>query len=104
MAQLITSQDYLDDEVVAQKLDAHDFAIFVSPVFEVDGQSYRVLLDGHHSLAAAIKAGAEAVVTEYGASEHDAIALIELGDIEGFLAAVHQGADYRDARTGRYVW
>lgn len=103
MARIITSQDYIDDEIVAAKLAARDFAVFVSPEFEIDGEAVCVLLDGHHSLAAAIEAGVEPEITEYSASEHDAVALIERGAIEDFLATVHMGADYRDAITGEYI-
>jgi hypothetical protein len=100
IASLITSQVYISDEIKASKLAACDFAVSVSPVFTVLGRDYRVLLDGHHSLCAAIEAGAEADIYELTATEHDAIALLDAGDIEGFLAAVHMGSDYRDAITG----
>lgn len=97
---LITSQDYISDEIVAAKLAARDFGVSVSPVFEIDGREYRAVLDGHHSLQAAIEAGAEPEYTELSRREHDAISLLDGGDIEGFLEVVHMGGDYHDAITG----
>lgn len=101
---LITSQDYISDDIVASKIASADFAIQVSPEFEIDGATYRVLLDGHHSLAAAIAAGAEVDVTERTASDDDRVALLVAGDIEGFLAACWMDGDYRYAATGDAVW
>lgn len=104
MIKIITSQDHLDAEIVAAKLVARDFAVFVSPAFEVDGEPMCVLLDGHHSLAAALEADVAPEFTEYTAMDHDAVALIERGEIETFLEVVHMGADYRDAISGQDVW
>jgi acetyl esterase/lipase len=104
MTKIITSQDYIDAEIVASKLAARDFAVFVSPAFEIEGERMCVLLDGHHSLAAALDAGVAPEITEYTAMDHDAVALIERGEIETFLEVVHMGADYRDAITGQDVW
>ena len=58
-APLISSQRYLNPETVQRK--AAKFKVF--PVSTVDielfGKPYRVLLDGHHNLAAARQAGVE---------------------------------------------
>lgn len=105
MAKLITSQHHLDDAIVEAKVAASDFAVFVSPEFEVDGEIFQVVLDGHHSLAAAIEAGATPEINVMDATSHDAVAILDNGDIEGFLAAVHMGdGDYIDAITRQYVW
>ena len=100
---LITSQDFIDDEIVAAKIAAEDFEIAVSPAFEIDGQTFRVLLDGHHSLAAALETGADPIITERGATDDDRVALLD-GDVDGFLAACWMDGEYRFAVTGKAVW
>lgn len=104
LSNLITSQDYINDEIVAAKRGAGDYAIMVSPEFAYEGATYRVLLDGHHSLAAAIEDGVEPDVTEATATMSDNVALIAKGKIEDFLAVTHMGSDYRYALTHKYVW
>lgn len=100
----ISSQRYIDEEIVEAKQAAADYEVFVSPSFEVDGQIVRVVLDGHHSLAAALEAGEEPIFTEYDSTEHDAICLLEADDVEGFLQATHMGDDYYNVETGKDIW
>jgi len=100
----ISSQRYIDEEIVEAKQESADYEVFVSPVFELDGQQMRVVLDGHHSLAAAKEDGALPEFVEYDATEHDAICLLEAGDAEGFLQAVHMGDDYYNVETGKDIW
>lgn len=104
MTTLITSQHYINSDFVAQKVAAGDFEVQVSPVFVVDGVAYRVVLDGHHSLAAAIEAGVEPVIVERDAMDDDRVAVLDRGDVDGFLAACWMDGDYRDAVTGADVW
>ncbi|AWY43823.1 hypothetical protein DKY63_29485 [Pseudomonas putida] len=56
---LISSQRYLNRDVIARK--AATFKVFVvrTVTMEIRGKHYRVLLDGHHNLAAARLVGAE---------------------------------------------
>lgn len=56
---LISSQRFLDPSKVADK--AARFRVFVVRVAELElrGRRYRVLVDGHHNLAAARAAGVE---------------------------------------------
>lgn len=100
----ISSQRYIDEEIVAAKIAAEDFEVMVSPGFEVDGEAFRVVLDGHHSLEAARRAGVPPTYIEYTATDHDAIGLLDSGDIETFLKVVHMGDDYYDVETGITVW
>lgn len=104
MENLITSQHYIDDEIVAAKIAAGDFEVKVSPEFEIGGETFRIVMDGHHSLAAAIEAGVEPVVIEQDATENDRIALLDAGDVEAFLEACWHDGDYRFAVSGEYVW
>lgn len=101
---IITSQDYLNEEIIEAKRAAQDYSIQVSPEFEIDGVSYRVLLDGHHSLAAALEDGAELDVEEMTARDHDAIGLLNNGNIEDFLAATHNGFEFIFAVSHKSVW
>lgn len=59
MVPLISSQRYLDPATVARK--ARTFKVFIVNVLEVSlrGRPYRVLIDGHHNLAASRMAGVE---------------------------------------------
>lgn len=57
-AELITNQSYLDEVLVAAKIAAQDFTVQLSPEFQTaTGKRYRVVIDGHHSLAAAVRSG-----------------------------------------------
>jgi hypothetical protein len=104
MANLISSQRYLDENTVAEKTAAADFDCSVSPVFVVDGVEYQILLDGHHSHAAAVRAGRPPVLVLATEQVNDRIALLRDGDIDGFLAACHGGDNYYSVSTGQDVW
>lgn len=99
----ISSQRYLNDAIVAQKVEAQDFVVLVSPEFEVAGILVRVVLDGHHSYAAAIEAGVSPEFVEATGSEHDAVGM-EQDNAEGFLEVTHLGDDYYNIETGGDVW
>ncbi len=100
----ISSQRYIDDGIVEAKRTARDYDVAVSPEFEFDGQTFRVILDGHHSLEAAMLDGAEPVFVEQTNRDNDTIGLIERGDIEGFLGANRIDSDWYDVRSGRDIW
>ena len=102
--QTITSQSYLDDAIVAEKLAAEDFSVMVSPVFEFGGKSIRVVIDGHHSFAAAKLAGAEPDYCTADATECDRVALIERGEYDDFMELSWVDSDWRDINTGVFVW
>ncbi len=100
---IISSQRYINDDIVDEKIEAEDYEVMLSPAFEIDGESYQVVLDGHHSLAAAIKASVAPEFWEADASDHDAIGLIE-SNPDDFLMTVHMGDDYYNIEDGRCVW
>ena len=101
---LITSQHYLDEEIVAEKIANEDFRVQVSSEFEIDGVAYRVVLDWHHSLAAAIEAGVDAEIEEMSASDNNRVSLLDSGDIESFIESCWHDGDYMFAVSGAYVW
>lgn len=78
-AELVTNQAFIDPAIVAEKCMAQDFYVQVTPAFRnADGRVYRVVIDGHHSLQAAIMSGMPPV----------------------FVEADYTGSDYRNATTG----
>lgn len=100
---IISSQRYIDDTIVASKIVASDFTVLVSPAFSIDGETYRVVLDGHHSLAAATEAGVAPDFSEATSQDHDAIYLLQT-DPDQFLIATRLDSDYYDVATGLDVW
>lgn len=100
----ISSQRYLDDDVVAEKLANEDFVVSVSPWFEHDGLTMRVVLDGHHSLAAAKEAGVSPEYVELDSQDSDKIGLIDRGEFDLFLESAWMDSDYYDIETGVCVW
>lgn len=79
---LITNQEYLDDEKVKEKSAKMDYEVQVSPVFRFGGKDYRIIIDGHHSLAAAINDDAMPV----------------------FAETDYEGSDYKNAITKGYAF
>lgn len=104
MTTIISSQRYINDAIVSEKIQNKDFKVSLSPEFELEGQKYQVVLDGHHSLKAAIQSGAEPELETAAESENDNIAILNSGDIEGFLEAVHIDSDYYDTKTEKDIW
>lgn len=76
-ARLITNQKYLDRDIVNEKRAERDYEVQVTPEFtDAKGSTYRVIIDGHHSLAAAIADGVppQLIEADYQASEyHNAV-------------------------------
>ena len=101
---LISSQRYINDEIVAEKIANQDFEVQVSPEFEIDGMLVRVVVNGHHSFAAAKQSGIDPVFCEQDASENDMVGLIEQGRIDDFMAIARIDSDYYDVTTGEDVW
>jgi hypothetical protein len=99
----ISSQRYLDDEIVATKSAAQNYAVLVSPEFEIDGEAYRVILDGHHALAAAIQDGVEPDYTTATGQECDSLQILA-DDPDNFLRLHYMDSDYYDVATGSPIW
>jgi len=58
MAKIISSQCYLDDDIVKEKSENEDYDVQYIMV-DIEGEEYEIVVDGHHSLAAAIQDGVE---------------------------------------------
>lgn len=100
MARLISSQRHVDDEIVAEKREMRDYGVSVSPEFELFGEQVRVILDGHHSWHAAKLDGERPLICEMDATDHDAVGLLEAGNVEDFLAVTRIDSDLYDIVTG----
>lgn len=94
---IITGQNFLDDGIVAQKRAGRDYTVYVSPAFEVEGEMFRAILDGNHSMAAANADGVCPEFVEMTSSQDDRIALI--GDVNLFLEAIWMDGEFINART-----
>ena len=99
----ISSQRYINAEIVLGKVESADFDVLVSPAFEIDGEMLAVILDGHHSYHAAIEAGVTPDFTVATIQNHDAVALLD-HDVDLFLESIHMGDDYYYVDTGVTVW
>jgi hypothetical protein len=100
---IISSQRHLDGEIVAAKRAAHDYAVTLSPEFEVGDVQYQAILDGHHSLAAAKLDGVDPVYRVATVQVSDNVALLD-ASIEDFLTASWIDSDWYDVETGLNVW
>ena len=103
MTTLISSQRFVDEEIVAQKIADQDFEVQLSPVFEIDREEYQVIMDGHHSYHAALEVGVEPTYYEQTASENDRINLLNK-DVDLFLEACYHDDDWYDIKTGITIW
>jgi hypothetical protein len=103
-SRLINGQEYLDEDIVQAKREAKDYKVQVSPEFEFEGETMRVILDGNHSLAAARLDGVEPEWEEQDSRDNDTIGLLEQGNIDDFLATHQNDTEYYDVRTGNGVW
>jgi hypothetical protein len=103
MPTLISSQRFVDDEILSQKIATQDFTVQLSPVFTIDGEEYQVVMDGHHSYHAALEAGVEPTYYEQTASENDRIALLD-ENVNLFLEACYHEDDWYDIKEGYTIW
>lgn len=95
----ISSQRYRNPEIVEEKRAARDYEVSFVEV-EVDGEEFRVVVDGHHSHAAALADGVEPVWVRNDALQQEADRM----GAEAFLTAHHEGDDYHDVATGYPVF
>ena len=98
---LISSQRYLNDEIVEAKRAAKDYEVMISPEFVFEGETYQIILDGHHSYAAAMADGVDPEYYEADASDHDALLLDDPHDL---LDATQIDSEYYNVETGIDLW
>lgn len=100
---VISSQRYLDDQIVQIKRDNRDYTVTVSPEFDIDGVSMRVVIDGHHSLAAAKADGVTPDFIEATIQDDDRIAMLD-HNINDYLTVCYIDTDWYDISTGQLVF
>jgi len=101
---VITSQHFLDEDIVNRKIAAKDFDVTLSPPFEIDGKQYQVILDGHHSLEAARRTGSDPSYTIATPTTDDRLGLLNQGKIDDFLQSAWMDGDYIHAADRKPVW
>jgi len=97
----ISSQRHIDNNTVQAKRDAKDYEVKVSPEFDVCGERMRVIIDGHHSYAAAVADGVAPVYVTATKQDDNRIGILDSGDVDGYLVASWHDADYYDVQTGK---
>ena len=101
---LVSSQRYLDRDIVANKIREGKFDVSVTPEFELDGAKVRAIQDGHHALEAAIRSGNKPRFIENTVRDNDRIQLLRDGNIDGFLDAAYHDAPWYNFATKRDVF
>jgi hypothetical protein len=98
-ANLISSQRFIDEAIVADKQAEQDYTVQYA-VVTVEGVEYMVVVDGHHSLEAAKRDGVGPDLEE---CESETFRFAERNP-ESFLEQHHHGDDYYFCSTGKLVW
>lgn len=93
MMKMISSQRYRDEKIVEEKRASRDYTV---SVVTVDALGVSVIIDGHHSLSAALYDGVEPQLVECTCSEM----LPCDSDIESWLASHWIDSDWHDPITG----
>jgi len=96
---LITSQKYLSREIMNTKKADEDYEVQVSPAFEIDGRKVRLVMDGHHSFAAALEDGRTPWFVVWTPEDDKRIEMLDKYGYEEFLKANKREGDYRNIIT-----
>lgn len=101
---LISSQRYLDRDIVARKIKNKDFTVTVSPKFQIEGDSFAAITDGHHALEAAIRSGNKPKFVTDTALNNDRIVLLLDGKIDDFLESSYHDSPWYKFATKRELF
>lgn len=75
---LLTSQTFLDVGIIVEKVQQNEtLSATVSAEFVIDGQYYRMILDGHHAIRAHQISGKPLVFTEVEKGNSDSVTAIK---------------------------
>jgi hypothetical protein len=97
---LITSQNHIDADVVAEKSLSKDYVVIVGKIITINGIDYRVVIDGHHSLRAAIN---DKAIPTYHIATVTECDREGIDDVEQYLESHWMDGDYRDAFSGEII-
>jgi hypothetical protein len=89
----ISSQRFLDQDVIDQKIADNDFVVTLATISD----DYQIVIDGHHSLEAAKQAGVEPIFIE---SEYNYLAEVECIGFDNFLAAHYVDSAWYNIESG----
>lgn len=98
---LISSQRFIDRDIVAKKIREKKFDVSVTPEFMIDGSPVRAITDGHHALEAAIRSGNQPRFIVGTPSSNDRINLLREGNIDGFLESAYHDSPWYNFATKR---
>lgn len=101
---LISSQRFVDRDIVARKIKEGDFDVRVSPQFEVDGENVRAIMDGHHALEAAVRSGNRPNFIEQTTRDNDTVYLLQGGQMDDFLRAQWNDSPWYRWSTKDELW
>jgi hypothetical protein len=97
---IISSQKYIDPEIVQSKIDSSDYAVSVGRIGE-----YTVVIDGHQSLAAAKIANVSPIYVACDSQiQQELDYLVETIGQDEALIAKYIDSDYYDVETGRNIF
>ena len=97
----ISSQRYINDEIVQAKRNKSDYTVTVATITDSDGNEYELVIDGHHALAAAREDGVDPIYVE---SDYNYQSEVECCGFDDFLIAKWIDSNYYDIETGIDVW
>jgi hypothetical protein len=97
----ISSQRYIDQEIVDRKIAEQDFTVTLAEIENEDGDEYDLVIDGHHSLEAAHQSGN---APDFQYADYDYQKEVEHLGFDDFLAAHHMDSDWYNIETGENVW
>jgi len=101
---LVSSQRYIDRDVIAKKIKARDFTVKITPAFELDGETVHAIEDGHHALEAAIRSGNRPKFVIQNASQNDRIGAIDSGNIDDYLEQAYVDSPWYNFSTKRDIF
>lgn len=97
----ISSQKYIDEATVQEKINNNDYAVTLASITDNAGNEYDVVVDGHHSYEAAIRTGNNPV---YEYSDYDYQSEVDCIGFDAFLESKWIDSDWYDIETGVNVW
>ena len=101
---LVSSQRYIDRDVVAKKIMNRDFTVKITPAFELDGETVHAIEDGHHALEAAIRSGNKPKFVIQNASQNDRIGALDSGNIDDYLEQAYVDSPWYNFSTKRDIF
>lgn len=104
ISNLISSQRFIDRDLVAKKIKEQDFTVTVTPEFDIFGDKVRAIQDGHHALEAAIRSGNKPEFVVNTARDNDRVGLLDAGKVDDFLSAAYHDSPWYYFATKRDIF